>query len=173
MWPLISVFLDIALHRRGPQDLPASQFLVGLLLVLDLAAGLVSLQVGGSSNGPQALALLVDALAYLAYIWIVLRIFRRQRRFKQTASALLGTEILLYLLGMPLLLWSRTLDTGDATQTIPALLYVALIIWSIDIGGYVLSRALERPYILGVVIVVLYVMVSMIVRGDLFGSAGT
>ena len=138
--------------------------------MLDLAAGLVSLQVGGSSNGPQALALLVDALAYLAYIWIVLRIFRRQRRFKQTVGALLGTEILLYLLGMPLLLWSRALD---ATQTIPALLYVALIIWSIDIGGYVLSRALERPYILGVVIVVLYVMVSMIVRGDLFGSAGT
>lgn len=173
MWPLASVFLEIALHRRGPQDLPASQFLVGMLLVLDLAARLASLEAAGSEGLRSAAEVIADALVYLAYLWIVLRLFRRQRRFRQAASALLGTEILLYLLSMPLLLWSRAIDAPDAGLTVPALLYIALFIWSIDIAGFILSKAIERPYILGVVIMVVYVMISMIISNDLSGSVGS
>lgn len=144
-----------------------------LLLVLDLAVRLASLEAAGSESLRAVVEVIVDAFAYLAYFWIVLRLFRRERRFRQTAGALLGTEILLYLLSMPLLLWSRAIDAPDAQLTIPSLLYIVLFIWSIDIAGFILSKAIERPYILGVVIVVLYVMISMVISGDLSGSAGS
>lgn len=172
MWPLISVFVDIALHRRGPQHLPASQFLVGLLFVVDFAVGLASLRVDGSVSGRSALFLVADALAYLGYVWVVLNIFSRQRRFKQTASALLGTDVLLNVLGIPLLVWDNAVNAGKSDLTLPALLYIGLFFWSLDIGGYIVSRALDRPYIVGVLIVVMYVMTSMIIRSDVLGSVG-
>lgn len=164
MWPLASVFVDIALHRRGPQDLPASQFLVGLLLAVYFVVGLSAVSISGSS-GTVVLFLVVDGLIYyFAFVWLVLRTYERQRRYLQTVGALLGVDILLTLLSLPLRVWSGPIgDAGDTNPPmLPVLLYFAVYLWSLDIAGFVLSRALERPYISGVLIVLLYAMISML-----------
>lgn len=167
MWRIALAFIDIALHRRSPADLPASQFLLGLVLVAYVAIGLISVQL--EMAFARALGIvLVDTLLYLSFTWLLLKSFRRSLRFTQTATALLGTSSLLALLAIPLFVWNRAYPTGDVDLTPPVMLALLLLLWSIDIGGYVLSRALDKAYIVGVLIVIVYALASMELRGMLF-----
>lgn len=167
MWRLAAAYFDIAVHRRGPEHLPASQFLLGLLFVSYLIVGFIAIRVGDAAS-PRALPIfIVDSLIYYAYIWLVLYFFGRSRRFLQTASALMGVDVMFNLLSLPLVAWSGAIESTDADPTLPLLLFLALFFWSIDVAGYIVSRALQRPYIAGVLIVIMYVMVSMSIRESL------
>lgn len=170
MWSLSLAFVDIALHRRGPQHLPASEFLLGLVLAVYLAIGLVALQIG--STLLRALTvLLFDTALYLTAIWVVLRLFGKQRRYAQTATAMVGTDALLNAIVVPLALWNEALQAPPTETTPPQWLVLLLYIWSIDIGGYIFSKALDRPYIVGVSIVIVYVLTSMTLREAFFPTA--
>jgi len=164
VWPLVSVFLDIALHRRGPEALPASQFLLGLLLALYLIANLLSLSILGILDPSEATLLLTDSIFVLAYVFMVLRFFRHERRFRQTASALLGTDVLFNVVGLPLALWSRAIAVPPDPTSTPTLLRLLIVLWWIDVAGFIFGRATARPYIVGVLFVILYIMVSLSIR---------
>ncbi len=161
MWPLASAFIDIAFHRRGPEDLPASGFLVALLFPFYLVTGFGILSVGASTDGAGVLFFIAEACAYIGFFWLILSLAGKPARFRQTASAVLGTTIWLNLLAMPLLAWHDASTTGEAETSVPLFGYLALVLWSIDISGYILSRALEQPYMVGVLIVILYFMTSL------------
>ena len=167
MLRLIFAFVEIALHRRGPDELPASQFLFGIVLVAYLAVAFTTLRLGAAVTHP-ILLLIVDTAFSLTFIWSVLKAFKHERRFKQTASALLGTDTLLNLLSIPLLLWGKALESGGGDNSGLAILFALLAIWSIDISGFVLSRALDRAYFLGVAIMLGYVLLSISLRLTLF-----
>lgn len=167
MWRLSLAFVDIALHRRGPEDLPASKFLLGLILLVYVAVNLVSVQISMPMSRAVAIVLF-DALVYVGFIWLLLRGFRRTRRFPQTATALLGTSSLLALLSIPLFAWNRSIAAEEVQLTPPILLVLLLLLWSVDIGGYVLSKAIDKAYIVGVLIVIVYVLASLEIRGMLF-----
>lgn len=167
MWPLASAFFDVAIHRRGPEDLPASRFLVALLLPPYLLSAVAQLAIGVDAGGAEVAFVIADACAYLVFVWFVLSLFKKPARFRQTATAVLGTAIWLNVLSLPLLLWHDSLTSGEPEATLPLFGYLALFIWSIDVRGYVLARALEQPYMVGVLIVVLYVMTSMSVSSAL------
>ena len=167
MWALASAFFDIAIHRRGPEDLPASHFLVALLFPLYLLSGLAQLSIGVSATRSEIVFSIADACAYVGFLWLVLGVFRKPARFRQTASAVLGASIWLNLLGLPLLAWHDALTGGEPQATLPLFAYLALFVWSVDIRGYVLARALDQPYMVGVLIVILYVMTSLSVGSAL------
>lgn len=171
MWTLSLAFVDIALHRRGPQDLPASQLLLGLVLAVYLVLGLAVLQLG-ASFGEAANVLLLDTLFYFAAIYLVLRLFDRSRRFLHTATALIGTDALLNAFALPLLLWDDALGAPPNELTTPRLLVLGLFLWSLDIGGYIFSQVLKKPYIAGVSIVLVYVLASMALREAFFPAGG-
>lgn len=171
VWRLSLAFLDIALHRRGPEDLPASQFLFGLSLCAYLAVGVLVVQISepwGRSVGLVGL----EAVLYLGFVWLLLGTFGHAERFMQTASALLGVETILNLMAMPLVLWvETTADVDSAAQSISRLLFSLLILWGIDIAGFVLSRSLQLTYVVGVLIVIGYLFGSIALRGLIFPPA--
>lgn len=160
MWPLASAFVDIAVHRRGPEDLPASDFLVALLFPLYLLSGLGVLWIDSATTSAQVLFGLVEACVYIAFVWVLLRVAAKPARFRQTASAVLGTSIGLNLLAVPLRAWHDALTTSETETSIALYVLLALLLWAIDISGFILSRALDQPYIVGVLIVILYFMAS-------------
>ena len=161
MWPLASAFLDIALHRRGPEDLPASSFLVALLFPVYLLSGLAVIWIDSGSTSANVLIGIIEPCALVAFIWIVLVFAGKPARFRQTASAVLGTGIWLNLLAMPLQAWHDAVRTGEEDMTFALFLLIVLVLWSVDISGYILSRALSQPYMVGVLIVVLYFMTTL------------
>jgi hypothetical protein len=156
---LIFAFVDIMLHRRGPEDLPSSPFLFWALLFISVAVELGVLFGNGGSGGAAGVSLLV-AFLDLWFVWALLRAFGHERRFRQTMTALLGTETLLNLLGAPLvpLVNEAAAATPEPELTWPLLVTAFLGVWSIDIAAFVFARALERPYALCVAIMVGYVL---------------
>jgi hypothetical protein len=156
---LILAFVDIMLHRRGPDDLPSSKFLVWFLLVISVGVELAVLFANDQGLRSAAVSVLVAGLD-VWFVWALLRTFNRQRRFAQTMSALLGTETILNLAGAPLvpLLNASASAAAEPQITLPLLLTALLGIWSIDIAAFVFARALERPYVLCVAIMLGYVL---------------
>lgn len=168
MGRLIHLFIDIALHRRGPQDVPASQSLLGLVLAVDLGIALTALWL---TEVPRAAAQLAfDTGLYLGAIWLALALFNRASSYVQTATAFIGTDAFLNSIALPVLLWNDRLDAPGEAST-PQLLLLVLFLWYVDVGGYVLSKAIDRPYVVGVAIMIVYVLTSMALRNALFPVA--
>jgi hypothetical protein len=158
------------LHRRSPAELPASQFLLGLVLIVDLAIGLAALQLG-SPLLRAATLLGLDTLTYLGAIWLVLKLFGRPQLFLQTATAFVGTDVILNAVALPLLLWDDALEAPASAFSAPQIAILLLFLWHLDIGGYILSKTLGRPYVVGVSIMIVYVLTSMALRDALFPVA--
>jgi hypothetical protein len=158
---LTLAFVDIMLHRRGPEDLPASTFLVWTLLVVSLVVELGALYLIGATGRDMAVGVLVTFLD-LWFVWALLRVFNREARFRQTMSAMLGTETILNVVSAPLVRAANATAAAAvaaSTQpqiTLPVLLTMLILIWQIDIAAFVFARAVERPYVLCLVIVIAY-----------------
>jgi hypothetical protein len=156
---LIFAFVDIMLHRRGPDTLPSSPFLLSALFALAFAADFVVLALAGRSVRWFAVHVLVFGLN-VWFVWALLRTFNRQTRFRQTMTALLGTGVLLTVLQAPLVraMLEPLPDPQNPTLTLPRMLGLLIMIWSIDIYAFVFSRALERPYLLCIAVVIGYAL---------------
>jgi hypothetical protein len=167
---LIQVIVGIALHRRGPDELPASPFFLLLMLGASLTVELVTLRIGSVVDGAVAVALLDTAIDFV-FIWAVLTAFNRVRRFRQTMSALLGTDVIMNGLAGVLSVWNQSVSPTENAAVVPALLFLILAVWRIDVAGFVLARALDRPYALGVAIILAYVLLSISIRATLFPAS--
>ena len=99
---LFDYFFVLCLLRVKPQDLRASNVLFALTLLanLILAVGVLSDLYGGASRA--LFAGLVDNLFLLAVLWLLLFWKGMLPRLTQTATALLGTSLLLGLISVPL-----------------------------------------------------------------------
>lgn len=157
MLRLILAFIDIMLHRRGPQDVPSSRFLFWLLLGTSLGVELaVELWMSGSASGVAVVVLVTGFDIW--FVWAVLRLFNRQARFRQTMTALFGATTILSVLQLPVVPFIETQTTEPPQLTIPLLVGLLVLAWSIDIHAFVFSRAIERPYVLCLAIVIAYAL---------------
>lgn len=168
MRPLIAAIIEIALHRRGPDQLPSSDFLLALLFAVYMIVGMGALSAQASLSAFAALVFVGNSVVYLLYCWIVLKTVRRRSRFRQTAAALLGADALFNFLAIPV---SLLVDSSESLAGLAVLLLYILFFWSVDVAGFIISRAIERPYIVGVLIVVAYVIAARIVQDSLFPVA--
>ena len=94
MTELLRLFGEIALSRKGPQDLPASP----LLLALTVAAyAVVAFGVNLLLSPAESwrLQLLVEVAFTLAWYAVLLRAFGKPERFLQTATAMFGYQLVL------------------------------------------------------------------------------
>src|SRR5262245_32205288 len=146
------------LHRRGPDTLPSSPFLFWTLLALSIVAEWVILLVAGAPARVFAVSLLVAGFD-LWFFWAMLRTFNRAARFRQTMTAILGTDLLLTLLQAPLVqpyVDTPPPDPENQSLTLAGALTLLIIVWSVDISAFVLTRSLERPYLLCVSVAIGY-----------------
>jgi hypothetical protein len=171
VWSLASAFVDIALHRRGPDELPPSRFLLGALVGLYVLVGFVELWTFGVLDTGNIELLFIDVAFFPAYIFVALRLFGRDRRFLQTMTALLGTDVFIRIVGLPLALWSRSIAVPPDPYSTPMLLRLLLVLWWIDVAGFILSRGQSRPYFVGVVFVLVYLSTSLGIGDFLFPLA--
>jgi hypothetical protein len=137
---LALAFVDITLHRRGPDELPPSGFLLGVLVALYVSTGFIGIWTLGVLDAGTAQLLLLDFGFFLAYVFVSLRLFRHDGRFPQTVIA-------------------------------PMLLHLLLLFWWIDVAGFILSRAIGRPYFVGVLFMIVYVLTSYRIGNFLFPRA--
>ena len=167
---VIPVILGITIHRRGPDELPSSPFVVLSLLGVSECAQLVTLRIAAAPDDAILVMLLSVALDFL-FVWSVLAVFERRQRFWQTMGAFLGAAVVLNVISALLIAWNQSLHAPADVTTTPEVLLQLLQVWSVDIGGFMLSRAIDRPYVLGVAIMLGYVLLSTSLLSTLLFSS--
>ncbi len=158
---LLKVFAEIVFFRRGPEDLPASSFLL-MSSMLAFAIGSV-LTSTVHTDGAGLILLQVGADISLMLIWFgsLLIIYDRRARLPQTLTALFGTGALLYFVAFPVMSWLQyALDEQTGAQ-LPTLLAIAVVFWSIAVAGHIVHRALNVRPGLGILISFCYYFSSV------------
>ena len=163
----VRTLLDIALRKLGPEDLPDSRFLLGLTLVAYLA---LQVPLAWLAYGPTDAIWTTIGLSILlmvAFLWVLLRLTGHPSRFRQTLTALLGTGALLSCVAIPFGLWRASTPDVQAASALPSLFMFALMLWSLAIDGHILSRALSRPFAIGLMVSVAYFFVHSTILYEL------
>ena len=160
VWQLMAAMGEIAVYRRGPESLPDSSFLLGLLLVVDLILGLGDLALYGSLNAVGLMLLATHTVLLFAFVFALLMFFKLERRFRQTMSALLGVDVVVYFVFFPVALVGLALNLDLESQQFFSFRLV-LYIWWFVVAAMVLARSLSQSLILGFMFAILYFLTSL------------
>jgi hypothetical protein len=161
MQEVIRLFVQIALLRRGPQDLPAST-----LLLVATVIGYTLLNAVISSLLPPANAwgaqLLVDVLFTLAWYIGMLRLLGRPERTLQTVTAVFGLQAVV---SPPLVVyeWLMRRFGQDSDWQLPIVASgLVLVIWLIAALSHVVKAALEWSTAASVALVILQIAAAQL-----------
>jgi len=163
MLRVLDVFLQIALRRRGPEDVPDSRFLLllaGLFYVI--AQGLLAMPVYHSSLA-LARSLVLDLLLLCGCLWGLMRFTGHAPRYRQTLTAMLGTGALLGLCMLPFNYWLDVAADPGKPALGPTIGLLAVVSWSLAVNGHIFSRALSAPFAAGMAISIAYFFLNYLV----------
>lgn len=166
MRALIRLFVDLCLLKAGPQDVPASAFLSGLVLATYLVSGFIILFI----QAPLVTALghvALGTLVMVGFLQVLLNIRDLSARFQQTLAAVLGSGTVLNVLALPVTVWfvdSRMDNEVNASWII----LFAMVLWSLVIFGHIIRHALGLALGAGILLGVLQLLLSEIVVNAAF-----
>ncbi len=169
MTQIIRVFVQIALLKRGPQDLPVSRTL--LVLTVCAYAGLTALVndlLAPQGSSPSPLPLAAEVAFTLVWYAALLALLGRRERFVQTACAIFGVQTLLM---QPLLVWVWLVRRfgQDATWQLPiGVAGLAVGIWMVAANSHVVKAALEFSTAVSVGLVILEIACAQLLLFTLF-----
>lgn len=155
MQRLFQTFLDIALWRKGPQDLPASSRVCWLIALFYVALSLVQVRFMHYPLADGVALVLVDVGMQTAWLALVLVFFARIQRFPQTFAAVLGVGILLA--ALDLLVSSILLFTHAGRELGFEWAVLKLVIMTLVIGR-IFTHALDRGLLTGIALVIAIVL---------------
>jgi hypothetical protein len=167
MSEFIRLYMQIALLRRGPQDLPASR----LLLVLTVAGYLAVNFVVSSvlpPGGRWLEALLVATLFTLLWYMLLLRLVGRPERALQTTTAVFGFQTILAPLSVAFE-WLMRRFGEDVTWQIPITCAgLMLVAWLIAANSNIVKAALDWSAMASVALVILQMVAGWLLLLALF-----
>ena len=153
MKPLFALFWQICRFRRGPEDVPFAPALMAILLLAVAGLGSLSIVIlsGVEQPGPEqdvavSTQLMVQWLAlaaWLVVLYLLLQFKRAGSRFVQTATAALGTDIVM---AVPQFACFAIFATQSPESALAALGQFALLfvyVWDMLIKGHIYSHALN------------------------------
>ncbi|MTW21039.1 hypothetical protein [Allochromatium palmeri] len=170
MQALIKFFVELCLLRRPPQDLPASEMLLGVVLLADLVIGVLVGITAGLSWLTSLLQGLAEILLMLMALYAALTQLKRRPRFLQTATALLGSGAMLGLVAIPPLSLNPTGSQESDLAALGAFLLLGLVIWGILVTGHILRHAFSITLGQGSAIAVAFQIVAVTLVSSLFSG---
>jgi hypothetical protein len=170
MQELIRLFVQIALLRRGPQDVPSSALLLLLTVLGYLAVSFAFSAVLTPVKGWVA-QLLVTTLFTLVWYGVLLQLVRRPERTLQTTTAVFGFQAVLAPLSVGVD-WLIRRYINDATWQAPVTCAgLLLLAWLIAANSYIVKAALEWSGTASVALVILQMVACMLLLLTLFAAA--
>jgi hypothetical protein len=166
----LRIFLDIVLWRRGPQDLPVSPLLLVLTIVAYVAVSVVQLALLHESASTWFVFVVLDPLLLLAWVWLVLKLYRRDERFLQTASAVFGTSALLGVtFYLPLQLILAALDQGPTSSMAQVFALLLIVVFAL-VTGRIIKLATDSSLFTGIAVSLTYFLVVNFLVGVMRGA---
>jgi len=163
MTELIRLYSQIAILRRGPQDVPASVLLLMATVVGYFAVNFVVNAVLPPVGGPWLVRLVLDVAFTLVWYWLVLKLLRRPERILQTTTAVFGFQAVLSPV-LALSEWFALRYQHDALWQVPfSLIALVMLIWLIAANTHVMKAALEWSSAASVALVILQFLIENLV----------
>ncbi|HKE46566.1 MAG TPA: hypothetical protein VKB52_00760 [Rhodanobacteraceae bacterium] len=171
---LLVLVRDICQLRRGPEEMPYSNALFGLLVASSIALDLLCDRILDGSPNILARSLVSMGLI-LALCWIALSIRHLGNRYVQTASTLIACDIVFTLLILPLAwLFARAPAQAKGLtppQTLLAWAMLAVIVWNLVVNAHIVRRALDAPFALGFALALAWALANWALTHALFDTA--
>jgi hypothetical protein len=156
MFAYLTTFMKIALRRLGPEDLPDSQFLLWVTLVVYLLLQVPSGLIVYGATSILLLSIMISLVMLFVSLRILLTVTGYQSRFRQTLMAMLGTNALLTAVSLPVSVWRQATLTAEASAALPSTIIIAILLWSLVVDGHIFARALSKPFGIGMMVSVAY-----------------
>ena len=172
MQRLLQIFLDIALWRKGPQDLPASTTLLALAAMWYAGVSYAQVRLFGFDAGPSLLLTIVDIAMVYAWLTFTLSLLGLRSRLMQALTAVFGVDALVTLLDVAIRGISL-LSGGNGDG--PVSWQLLRLILTLLLTGRIFAIALERGLMTGVGITLAMSFSARVVAGlfvDLNSVAG-
>lgn len=158
---ILNLYWNIALKRKSPADIPNSQILLYLTILVYLCLTLVRLSV---AHGEQSLPILFSMLfegvvlmCSILFIYLVLVYYNFKNRLTQTLNAYLGTTCLFNILSLLGGIIIFSIDKNSSIYLplvlISAVYLFIVAVWNFIIMVYIFQEALEINTSKGVMIV--------------------
>ncbi|CAK0747137.1 conserved membrane hypothetical protein [Gammaproteobacteria bacterium] len=165
---LFKIFVDILLLQAGPQNLPASRFLLNAATLLYFFSGILVSLLNFSFLSAIGISIMDTALLALM-AWLPLRMRNFANRTPQTLTAIFGALGLFSIISLPMDIWFTTLsNTEQNFNQIPSLIMIFLSVWSLAALGHILRHALEITSIVAAGLSLLYMILSLFITTLLF-----
>ena len=163
MPPVVEIFGDLVLLRRGPQDLPYSTQLLAVLIVACVVVQAVARTIPAPIGlGESFLSTLIETLLVLAALRLALRMRGLGSRFVQAGSGLVGCNLIFTLINIPVALafGKFPIEAGrlvpeqvTPTQMMLFPLIFALGIWQLAAVANVLRHSLNLTLAGGIAVI--------------------
>lgn len=154
LYIILKSFFHLCLFRYKPQDLPHSRLLLTVTLIFYMI--LSGVLAPEPLIFPQHLLWsVIESGLLVILISSLLYIIKRPRRIVQTLTALLGTNALLSLLSVPLVIWLGQAESLNSSKDMPTLLLIFLMFWNMSIHVYILHHALDISVFTALVITII------------------
>lgn len=162
MYELALLFFQISIFQKGPQDVPASSFLLKLLLPVYVLLNYLILYLNGVLSS-AIWQILTDFALIVLFCWPLLYFAGKPARFQQTLAALIGTDIVMSFFALPAI---ATLNVHANDLAYFSML--AMVLWHWLVTGHIMRHALDRSLFFGLGLALLYIMLSSQVMAVLF-----
>lgn len=167
MHAIVNFFIELALLRRAPQDLPASTVLFWLVLTAALISGVMLAGSAGVQIMEGLEQTVMGFALMLGALYLALNLVKRPQRFLQAATALLGVETLISLFALLPVGLAGPVTANAGAQAFAGLLFLALVGWSVLITGHILRHTFGISLIQGVAIGIGFDLLSYVIVGAL------
>lgn len=166
---LLVPFLSIISHRAGPDVLPASRFLLGLVIFTHLMIYALGMYLGHAPPIEIISMPLIDMLAQVLFFSVLLGIAGFKARTLQTLIAAFGVDIIFNSVLLPVA-WAMPEGGGVALPPLLSFFALAVLLWSIAVKGHIVHRAIGVPYFVAVLIALGFVVALYVAGQKLFGA---
>ena len=152
---LLTLFLEICLLRKGPQDVPSSGFLVASTAALGLLSGVIVLSDSFQGPGGALAAQLLDLLLLTGFIYGGLRFVGSPTRLYQSLAALFGSGTLINVATMLVLAFSKPAEDGVLTGP-GGMLYLFIMTWALVVVAHILRHTFDIAFLGGIALAIAY-----------------
>jgi len=151
MLALLKTLLDIIRLRRGPDAIPYSSLLLAMVVALWIFVEILGGLIVPRFRGPTASGLAITLLGLVIFA-LMATLEGRKERMMQMLTAMIGCGAL-FGFALTLVLAVALRFQQFQPVTLLALLSVwAVTLFSVAVDGHILSRTLERPRLLGIIV---------------------
>jgi len=160
MSAIIRILFDICQLRKGPEDLPANNSLVALLVVISITVALIL----GSYVHDYKISFVLSIVGMaITFIFLKILLVKKPERFMQTFCAMLGVAILIDIISVPVIFPLLNEELNPNLKMLFSFLAIAVYIWYVVVNGFIVSRAISSTIGYGISIVIAYALVGYMI----------